>query len=300
MKLTVQLVHNEKSERDRAFKQLKKWMQGGKACETIKHEPLEAAKLWKALYYCMWNADKPHIQQHVAEEFASLVHCLPSDVAPHWIRCFWAIVDQEWTKMDQHRLDKYYSLMRHILRQTFVYASQLDNALEVRELLDALTETCLKPSSMLKHRDVALHVVDVYMPELLVAMGSGSGEQSMSWEMLVEFFGPLNVLLQNPQSDWHVVSRIIESGYAAVFQEIAVEDDDEEKEQLHKTLPGEEEEIPEEPVLVLLIKQHAENVLQMLNALKQAGVANKLSRPRRDDLRDLVILFSQVTGLEQE
>lgn len=296
MKLTVRLAHNDKRERDRAFRSLRKWLQHGAGSKVISSDPVEALKLWKALYYCMWNADKQHVQLELADGFASLLHCFPVSAAPAWLHAFWTIVENEWTMMDQYRIDKYFALMRRIVRQTFEFlrdTAKWDPEI-IAETLKILNVTCLR-SGQLKHRGVALHVVDVYMPELI---GAAAESERLSWNALLELFRPLNYILQNGDADWLVAMRITETGYAAIFQELAVESDESQRADLHCVEAGEEEEKmfgSQEAggLLLSAVKLYHSEMGDMFKDILEKGTS--LNRTRRDDLKDLEKLYRSLS-----
>ena len=52
----------DKETRDKAVKTLTRYLKSGPVLEE-----LDLAKIWKALFYCMWHADKPKVQNELAE-----------------------------------------------------------------------------------------------------------------------------------------------------------------------------------------------------------------------------------------
>jgi ribosomal RNA-processing protein 1 len=285
MKLTAQLAHNNKVERDRAVRKLKKYLTSEKALHLLKNEPIESAKLWKALYYCFFNSDKAHIQQELSDEMANLIFCFKGNsiVAVNWMRAFWETVDREWAVMDKHRIDKYYALMRKIIRATFSFAIHSDCSVELMEIL---SETCLRPKSL--HKGVTLHVVDVFIPEMISAIGS----EKVEFSMVKNLFIPLNNLLTDADTDIIVADRVIESGFAALFQEIAV--DEEELAQVRQQLDrGEEEDLPERSGLIITLKENCQGMVEMFTALSSKA-GKQINRQRRNDLNDLIKIYSQV------
>lgn len=69
-------------------------------------------KLWKALYYCMWMADKVPVQQELAHQMAALIGQLQPKRALLFMDVFMETMVREWPGTDRHRLDKFYSLIR--------------------------------------------------------------------------------------------------------------------------------------------------------------------------------------------
>lgn len=128
--LGKQLAANDKKVRDKAVKALKTFLAGKNAeveldavadeaewDEETKLEKrfsdMELAKLWKALYYCMWMSDKPLIQQQLANTLADLLLLVrPQDsnsrivrfrAALAFLRAFWTAMLREWPGIDKHR-----------------------------------------------------------------------------------------------------------------------------------------------------------------------------------------------------
>jgi hypothetical protein len=286
MKLTAQLVHNDKIQRDRAVRQLKRYLVSGKGSDLIKHEPIESSKLWKALYYCFFNSDKAHVQQELADQMAELIFCFKGKVeaAVNWIRAFWETVDREWDVMDKHRIDKYYAMMRKVIRAMFSFSIANNCCMEIMRVLK---ETCLRPNT--KHRGVALHVIDVFLPELIAAVDN----KKISFIKVKELFTPLTNLLENPESELVLVDRVLESGFAALFQEIAV-DEEEARKEMHQQLErGEEEDLPEQPALIQVVRQNSKGMAEMFREISSRA-GKTINRQRRNDLNDLVTIYSQV------
>lgn len=54
-------------------------------------------RLWKGLYYCMWMSDKPLVQEELAEDLGSLIHCFPdAKVGVQFFRNFLETMCLEW------------------------------------------------------------------------------------------------------------------------------------------------------------------------------------------------------------
>jgi len=72
-------------------------------------------RLWKGLYYCMWMSDKPLVQEELAEELGSLIHCFPDiKVGIQFFRNFLETMCLEWFGIDQWRIDKFMMVSRLI------------------------------------------------------------------------------------------------------------------------------------------------------------------------------------------
>jgi ribosomal RNA-processing protein 1 len=72
-------------------------------------------RLWKGLYYCMWMSDKPLVQEELAEDLGSLVHCFPDvKVGIQFFRNFLETMCLEWFGIDQWRIDKFMMVSNRI------------------------------------------------------------------------------------------------------------------------------------------------------------------------------------------
>ncbi len=78
----------------------------------------------------MWHSDKPLIQHEVAQNLSSLIHCFSdTNDAALFVDAFLWTMQNEWPKIDKYRLDKFMSLYRYFIRDTFKYL--INNGWEV-------------------------------------------------------------------------------------------------------------------------------------------------------------------------
>ncbi|XP_075375652.1 ribosomal RNA processing protein 1 homolog B [Mycteria americana] len=161
------LAANEKRIRDRALKKLRGYISvrtqrpaGGFSLE-------ELLKIWKGLFYCMWMQDKPLLQEELADNISQLIHVIQNTEARHlFIRTFWQTMNREWNGIDNLRLDKYYMLMRMILRQSFevLKRNEWDESL-IELFLQLLMKEVMDPDSNAP-TGIKLHFIDIYLDEL--------------------------------------------------------------------------------------------------------------------------------------
>ncbi|NXB28710.1 RRP1B protein, partial [Eulacestoma nigropectus] len=161
------LAANEKRIRDRALKKLRGYIglrtqrPGGGFSQE------ELLKIWKGLFYCMWMQDKPLLQEELAANISQLIHVFQNTEARHlFIQTFWQTMNREWNGIDNLRLDKYYMLMRLILRQSFevLKRNEWDEGL-VEPLLQLLIKEVMDPDSN-SPTGIKFHFVDIYLDEL--------------------------------------------------------------------------------------------------------------------------------------
>jgi ribosomal RNA-processing protein 1 len=105
----------EKKVRDKALRILSKWLAGRRTMGLP-----EMLKLWKALYFAMWHADKTPVQQELAGRLAGLLAQVPTELMPSFASAFFITMRREWHTIDRLRLDKFYSLIRRFLCELFV------------------------------------------------------------------------------------------------------------------------------------------------------------------------------------
>ncbi|KNA04299.1 hypothetical protein SOVF_200950 [Spinacia oleracea] len=77
-------------------------------------------KLWKALFYCMWHCDKIQNQTQLIRRLSSLLPTLPYPLSLSYFSHFLLTMRREWPGIDHLRLDKFYLLIRHFVRNLFV------------------------------------------------------------------------------------------------------------------------------------------------------------------------------------
>lgn len=158
------LASNDKNTRESAFEALKNFL---KSKSSSNLPLLEMEKLWKGLYFAMWFCDKPKPQENLAENLGKLY----SEVIPRgsWAKfheAFWSIITKEWPSIDQWRIDKYYLLVRRVLRHNFKrLRAEKWNDKDLQSFLGVLEKY---PLSGEKHIPVAMpyHLCDIYVEEL--------------------------------------------------------------------------------------------------------------------------------------
>ncbi|NXA05106.1 RRP1B protein, partial [Sapayoa aenigma] len=161
------LAANEKRIRDRALKKLRGYIGVRTQRPTGGFSQEELLKIWKGLFYCMWMQDKPLLQEELAANISQLIHVFQNTEARHlFIQTFWQTMNREWSGIDNLRLDKYYMLMRLILRQSFevLKRSEWDESL-VELLLQLLMKEVMDSDSNAPS-GIKLHFIDIYLDEL--------------------------------------------------------------------------------------------------------------------------------------
>ncbi|XP_009889658.1 PREDICTED: ribosomal RNA processing protein 1 homolog B [Charadrius vociferus] len=115
----------------------------------------------------MWMQDKPLLQEELADNISQLIHAIQNTEARHlFIQTFWQTMNREWNGIDNLRLDKYYMLMRRILRQSFevLKRNEWDESL-IELFLPLLMKEVMDPNSNTP-TGIRLHFIDIYLDEL--------------------------------------------------------------------------------------------------------------------------------------
>ncbi|KAM6314331.1 ribosomal RNA processing protein 1 homolog B [Podargus strigoides] len=161
------LAANEKRIRDRALKKLRGYINVRTQRPGGGFSQEELLKIWKGLFYCMWMQDKPLLQEELAGNISQLISVIQNTETRHlFIQSFWQTMNREWNGIDNLRLDKYYMLMRMILRQSFevLKRNEWDESL-TELLLQLLMKEVMDPDSNAP-TGIKLHFIDIYLDEL--------------------------------------------------------------------------------------------------------------------------------------
>lgn len=198
------LASNDKATRDKAVKALSRYLKSGRVTEE-----LELAKIWKALFYCMWHSDKPKVQAELAERLGGLVHAVPGSRATLFAKVFWATMMREWMGIDRLRLNKFYTLQRCVLQQSF---RQLRQAGWPAGGADALAQVLWQgPLSKASPPGLRYWMVDNYVPALTAELKADTAGDV--WMALLE---PLFLALGSAP-DSHSLQRTSEGTVKALL-----------------------------------------------------------------------------------
>ncbi|KAK8216188.1 nucleolar protein-like protein NOP52 variant [Phyllosticta capitalensis] len=159
-----QLAANDKRIRDKALESLKMFLQS----RTEGLDEIELLKLWKGLFFCMWQSDKPLTQQTLARDLAGIVDTLPQALVLPFLAAFWQTMAREWNGIDALRMDKFLYLVRCYLNAGWRHfaARRWRDAPRLSQYLDILRQTPLNPTEPRIPNGLRYHVVDIYIDEL--------------------------------------------------------------------------------------------------------------------------------------
>ncbi|XP_051009322.1 ribosomal RNA processing protein 1 homolog B [Acomys russatus] len=167
------LASSEKGVRDRAVRKLRQYLSARTQSDTGSFSQEELLKIWKGLFYCMWVQDEPLLQEELADIISQLIHVVNSSEAQHlFVQTFWQTMNREWQGIDKRRLDKFYMLIRLVLRQSFeVLKRSAWEESQIKLFLDILMKEILSPESR-SPEGVRSHLISVYLDELSTVGGS--------------------------------------------------------------------------------------------------------------------------------
>lgn len=150
---------------------------------------LEMLKLWKGLYYAMWLCDKAPVQAQLAEFLSQLTHGFQKNTITFlYLRAFFRTVVREWTVLDYHRVNKFYVLIRLVVREYFELLKKKNwNSKMVESFLTVMVEELLTKTP----NGPRFHMVDLFLDELAV-VSEGSLTLSQFLEILSPFFSLLS------------------------------------------------------------------------------------------------------------
>lgn len=111
------LASNDRKTRDHTLARLRKWINLRSQRQTEEFNEEGMIKLWKGLFYSMWMADKPLIQEELADSISSLIHAFskPSQIYV-FVGCFFKIMGEKHDHIDKFRIDKFLMFTRRFFR----------------------------------------------------------------------------------------------------------------------------------------------------------------------------------------
>ncbi|NP_001015923.1 ribosomal RNA processing protein 1 homolog A [Xenopus tropicalis] len=182
--LAQRLAGNDKKTRDRALRKLRNYLRVRSASDSGGFTEEEFIKIWKGLFYCMWMQDKPLLQEALAQSMSQLVHTLHTQESQNlFLRTFWQTLSREWNGIDRLRLDKFYTLMRMVLRESVELLKKAEwEESSVQEFLALLNEEVLKGATL----GVQLHLIDIYLEEV-AKVGAAELTAEMNLKLIEPF-----------------------------------------------------------------------------------------------------------------
>ncbi len=128
---------------------------------NLGHE--EMMKLWTGLFYCMWHADKPLVQQELARSLSGLLLEIGWHDALSFYACFAETMCRKWQGIDRLRLDKFYDLCRCFTQEMLrLLSTHRWEAEIVSAFVGQLNRQILHGTSLA----MTLHLIDYWVSDL--------------------------------------------------------------------------------------------------------------------------------------
>lgn len=111
------LASNDRKTRDRAVARLRTWLRLRSQKKVDEFDEDGMMKIWKGLFFSMWQADKPLVQEELADSISSLIHAFskPSQIYV-FVGCFFKLMGQNHDRIDKYRIDKFLMFTRRFFR----------------------------------------------------------------------------------------------------------------------------------------------------------------------------------------
>mmetsp|Transcript_59227 Transcript_59227/g.118854 ORF Transcript_59227/g.118854 Transcript_59227/m.118854 type:complete len:460 (+) Transcript_59227:143-1522(+) len=166
IKFARKLASGESRKRKQAIAGLQAWLRGRSAASPQGVLPeLELRKLWRGLFFCMWLADKAPVQNELAQKIAGLVHCFKNAQGVHsWLLICGMTIRGEWGRLDKYRLDKFYILLRIVVRESFVWLRNVSWDEESVGIVGAAMDEAFFAHP--QPNGIRLHIADLFLDEL--------------------------------------------------------------------------------------------------------------------------------------
>uniref|UniRef100_A0A8C5P231 Ribosomal RNA processing 1 n=1 Tax=Jaculus jaculus TaxID=51337 RepID=A0A8C5P231_JACJA len=221
IQLAQRLAGNEQVTRDRAVRKLRKYIVARTQPAAGGFTQDELLKVWKGLFYCMWMQDKPLLQEELGRTISQLTQAFQTTEAQHlFLRAFWQTMIREWAGIDRLRLDKFYLLMRMVLRESLkAVKTQGWEERQIEQLLELLTTEILSPDSQAPN-GVKSHFLEIFLEEL-----SKVGAAELTADQNLRFIDPFCQIAARTK-DSLVLHKIARNIFETIVEQapLAIED----------------------------------------------------------------------------
>nr|XP_039252421.1 ribosomal RNA processing protein 1 homolog A-like [Styela clava] len=204
------LAGNDKRCRDKALKKLRQFLNLRSAKTDGGFTRIEMLSIWKGLFYCMWMSDKPLVQEDLANKISDLLPGLSNiKTAMLFFDTFLETMQREWKGIDRLRMDKFYLLVRCVLRKAFEFLKTRSwDAGNVDWLLAILKNGPICPTKPVS--GMQYHFSDIYLEEL-----SKICKDELDSQMVLKFLDPYCIIVASAKN-YDIVNAVATN----VFQEL--------------------------------------------------------------------------------
>lgn len=216
------LADTEKPVREASLTSLQSWLKENGS----KLSPEEMDRLWKALFYCIWMADKRAIITATISAVAAFTDFVGWSFLRGGLRC----VVREWFGVDRHRVDKFYEMVNSLLVKGTSRVCQAEGHENfVNELNTWVTvlDEAVWAQLPKKGLGVALHILDVYvnkiMKPLLTRASALPGNQVH--KIFEDLMAKLYKMMESVQGKCQAVGKRIQGRVFACLIELVTAED---------------------------------------------------------------------------
>ncbi|CAH1104004.1 unnamed protein product [Psylliodes chrysocephalus] len=160
------LSGNDEKAKNKALKNLNKWLLARSKSKTMPFVEEDLQRIWKGLYYCMWMSDKPLVQEECADKISKLVHFPNIFTSLLFFKAGLYILSQEWSGIQQLRLDKFLMLVRRLLRETFIAIKNTSYSKDAIERFNEVISDTILNKANKTPVGLFMHFVEIFLEEL--------------------------------------------------------------------------------------------------------------------------------------
>lgn len=162
LKLARALSDTERRVREASLTSLQSWLRANKDELQVR----ELDRLWKALFYCIWMADRQQVITRTIQNVLGL-----ADIAgwPFLSSAFGCLM-REWFGIDRHRVDKYYELANAAVSKSIAMVLEKKTNESFTDNLDMMLGMLQIQVWDRAHKEgqgFTLHVLDMYIDMVL-------------------------------------------------------------------------------------------------------------------------------------
>jgi ribosomal RNA-processing protein 1 len=158
---------------------------------------------------------EPEHDESDTEDVSEIRHCRGAHLASLFLRTYFATLRREWGNMDKYRIDKFYTLTRFLLRESFQYMAKRHWSLGIIRLFnDTIFEEVLSKTP----NGIRYHLIDITMEEL--AKVNASAPMTLTEATFLDCLEPYFSLLQISETLIH--ERVMEKIMKKFLEEHSV------------------------------------------------------------------------------
>jgi len=225
------LAANDKKDRDRAVKKLKKWF-GARSSGFPQDELM---RIWKGLFYCYWMSDKPLVQEELAENISSMVASFQtSQDGLGFVQAFAKTFQREWFGVDRWRMDKTMMLVRRFLRHSLKLVAKAEwEEVLLEAFIDVIRKEVILTDPANASLGFQLHFTDVFLEEVAKVGGEDLpakvvGKLVQPWVDLVATSTDLRLIVHTEERIFNHLLRQSDPGIKYQMEEDGLEEEEEE------------------------------------------------------------------------